>query len=139
MVKIEDRGWRFWLGCKIFPRPLPFRQTAFGINHSNTINERFWQQICWFSFRYNLLRMPTKPNKLPHPTGRKPIVMTTPSKKTVSPSAPEYPEKTTGSDAAASIRKPANDWSEQKRAELFEQGLRMIYGGSGPTTAKVRS
>ena len=54
------------------------------------------------------------------------------------PSAPAYPKKTTGSEAAASIRKQANGWSEQKRAEMFEQGMRMIYGGTGPATAKVR-
>ena len=54
-------------------------------------------------------------------------------------SAPAYPKKTTGSEAAASVRKQANGWSEQKRAELFEQGMQMIYGGSGPTAAKVRS
>jgi len=67
------------------------------------------------------------------------MVMTTPSKKPVSPSAPQYPEKTTGSEAAASVRKQANGWSEEQRAKLFEQGMQMIYGGSGPTTAKVRS
>jgi hypothetical protein len=91
------------------------------------------------SFQYYLLRMPTKTNKLKHPTGLKPIVMTTPNKNPVSPSAPKYPQKTTGSEAAASVRKQANGWSEQKRAELFEQGMRMIYGGSGSATAKVRS
>jgi hypothetical protein len=56
----------------------------------------------------------------------------------VSPNAPKYPEKTTGSEAAASVRKQANNWSEQKRAELLEQGMRMIYGGNGSATAKVR-
>jgi hypothetical protein len=55
------------------------------------------------------------------------------------PSVPAYPKKTIGSEAAASIRKQANGWTEQKRAELFEQGMRMIYGGTGSATFKVRS
>ena len=50
-----------------------------------------------------------------------------------------YPDKTTGSEAAASVRKQANNWSDDKRAKLFEQGMQIIYGGSGPATAKVRS
>lgn len=83
--------------------------------------------------------MPSKPHKLIHPTGQKPMVMTTPSKNPVSSSAPKYPEKTTGTEAAATVRKQANDWSEQQRAELLEQGMRMIYGGNGPATSKVRS
>ena len=65
--------------------------------------------------------------------------MTTPNKIPLSPSAPKYPQKTIGSEAAASVRKQANGWSEEQRAKLFEQGMQMIYGGTGPTTAKVRS
>ena len=65
--------------------------------------------------------------------------MTTPSKNTVPSSGSAYPNKTTGSEAAASVRKQANGWSEQKRAELLEQGIRMIYGDTGPATAKIRS
>jgi hypothetical protein len=49
-----------------------------------------------------------------------------------------YPDKTTGSEAAPSVRKQANDWSEQTRAKLFEQGMQIIYGGSGSAPAKVR-
>jgi hypothetical protein len=55
------------------------------------------------------------------------------------PGVPTYPNKTTGSEAAAAVRKEANDWSEQTRAKLFEDGMRIIYGGSCPSTAKVRS
>jgi hypothetical protein len=65
--------------------------------------------------------------------------MTTPSKNSSSTPATTYPDKTVGSEAAASIRKEANNWSEQTRAKLFEQGMQIIYGGSGSTTAKVRS
>jgi hypothetical protein len=50
-----------------------------------------------------------------------------------------YPDKTTGSEAAASVRKNANDWSEETRAKLFEKGMQIIYGGSGSPSAKVRS
>ena len=64
--------------------------------------------------------------------------MSTANKNQSSRSAPKYPDKTTGSDAAASVRKQANDWSEQKRSELLEQGIRMIYGGNGSAAAKVR-
>lgn len=46
-------------------------------------------------------------------------------------SLPVYPDKTTGSEVAAKIRKGANGWSEQKRAELFERGMQIIYGGPG--------
>jgi hypothetical protein len=65
--------------------------------------------------------------------------MTTPSKILPSTSDKTYPSKTTGSEAAAAIRKEANKWDEKTRAELFEQGMQIIYGGSGPTSAKVRS
>jgi hypothetical protein len=66
--------------------------------------------------------------------------MNKPNKSTQQPSSvPAYPKKTTGSEAAASVRKQANGWSEQKRGEMFDQGMRMIYGGTGPTTAKIRS
>jgi hypothetical protein len=55
------------------------------------------------------------------------------------PSPPSsYPDKTTGSEAAASVRKQANNWSEEKRAKLYEQGMQIIYGGPGPASAKVR-
>jgi len=50
-----------------------------------------------------------------------------------------YPDKTTGSKVAASVRKEANNWSEQTRAKLFEQGMQIIYGGSDNSSAKVRS
>lgn len=65
--------------------------------------------------------------------------MSKPNKSQQKSSVPAYPDKTTGSEAAASVRKQANGWSEEKRAELFEQGMRMIYGGTGPATSKVRS
>ncbi len=65
--------------------------------------------------------------------------MSKPNKTPQQPTAPAYPKKTTGSETAASTRKQANGWSEAKRAELFEQGMRMIYGGTGPATSKVRS
>ena len=50
-----------------------------------------------------------------------------------------YPDKTTGSEAAASVRKQANNWSEETRAKLFEQGMQIIYGGPGPAATKIRS
>jgi hypothetical protein len=49
-----------------------------------------------------------------------------------------YPDKTTGSEVASKVRKEANKWSEEKRAALFDQGMRIIYGGHR-TTEKVRS
>ena len=51
---------------------------------------------------------------------------------------PAYPDKTTGSEAAAQVRKTANQWSEEKRADLFKRGMQIIYGGSG-TQEKVRA
>ena len=49
-----------------------------------------------------------------------------------------YPDKTTGSEAAAKVRSEANKWSEQKRSDLFEKGMQIIYGGHR-TAEKVRS
>jgi hypothetical protein len=49
-----------------------------------------------------------------------------------------YPDRTTGSEVAASVRKGANRWSEDKRSDLFDRGMQVIYGGSG-AKAKVRS
>jgi len=49
-----------------------------------------------------------------------------------------YPDKTTGGEAAAGVRKAANRWSEQQRSELFDQGMRIIYGGTR-AKEKVRS
>jgi len=53
--------------------------------------------------------------------------------------AAAYPDKTTGSEVAAAVRKQANDLTEAQRAELFNQGMQIIYGGSGTAAAKVRS
>jgi hypothetical protein len=64
--------------------------------------------------------------------------MNKPNKIPQAPTAPSYPDKTTGSEAASSVRKQANNWSEETRAKLFEQGMQIIYGGPGPS-AKVRS
>ena len=50
-----------------------------------------------------------------------------------------YPEKTTGSETAAAIRKQVNGWSEGERVALFERGMQIIYGGSGTAAPKVRS
>jgi hypothetical protein len=65
--------------------------------------------------------------------------MTKPNTNQPQSASSSYPNKTTGSEAAASVRKQANDWSEQQRAKLFEQGMQIIYGGSGSSSAKVRS
>jgi len=42
-----------------------------------------------------------------------------------------YPDKTTGTEIAAKVRKNGNRWSESKRAQLFENGMQIIYGGTG--------
>jgi hypothetical protein len=49
-----------------------------------------------------------------------------------------YPDKTTGSEAAASVRKAANRWGDSKRSSLFERGMQIIYGGTA-SKEKVRS
>ena len=73
-----------------------------------------------------------------HINGRKSAVMTKPQNQKSTGVTP-YPNKTTGSEAAASVRKKANNWSEETRAKLFEQGMQIIYGGTGSASAKVRS
>jgi len=45
-----------------------------------------------------------------------------------------YPDKTTGSETAAKARKGANRWTDSKRSQLFETGMQIIYGGTGPKT-----
>jgi hypothetical protein len=77
-------------------------------------------------------------DRLKHINGHHAAVMTKPNKTPQTSPAPSYPDKTTGSDAAASVRKQANNWSEETRAKLFEQGMQIIYGGPGPS-AKIRS
>jgi hypothetical protein len=65
--------------------------------------------------------------------------MTKPNQNSRPSDSAHYPDKTTGSEAVATVRKNANDWSEETRAKLFEKGMQIIYGGSGSTSAKVRS
>lgn len=68
--------------------------------------------------------------------------MSKPKKKQLPPatSLPSaYPEVTTGSQAAESNRRDANKWSEETRENLFQQGMQIIYGGTGPKSAKFRS
>lgn len=84
----------------------------------------------------NLLRMRPKQNKFTRPTGGNPIVMTTPNKNLPPSAASAYPDKTTGSEAAAKVRKAGNQWTEEQRADLFKTGMQIIYGGTG-TKGKV--
>ncbi len=51
---------------------------------------------------------------------------------------PNYPDKTTGSETAATVRRAANHWADQKRSDLFDRGMQIIYGGTA-TKEKVRS
>ena len=64
--------------------------------------------------------------------------MTEPTKQPSQKPIP-YPDKTTGSDVAAQVRKVANNLTETQRAEMFERGMRIIYGGNGNCATKVRS
>ncbi len=41
----------------------------------------------------------------------------------------EYPKETRGSKIARKVRTQANGLSDAKRQELFNAGMRMIYGG----------
>ncbi len=52
--------------------------------------------------------------------------------------ANKYPDQTTGSQTIEETRKDGNHWSAAKRAELFERGMQIIYGGTGSKN-KVRS
>jgi|APCry1669192806_1035432.scaffolds.fasta_scaffold45223_3 hypothetical protein len=65
--------------------------------------------------------------------------MTKPIQNQQPSSTTSYPEKTTGSETAARVRKEANNWSERTRSQLFDEGMQIIYGGNGSGTAKVRS
>lgn len=41
-----------------------------------------------------------------------------------------YPDKTSGSEIAARIRKEANALTDKEREDLFRQGMQIIYGGN---------
>ena len=70
---------------------------------------------------------------------KKTIKMATPQKQVPTTGKNyQYPDNTNGSEIAAKTRKEGNRWSESKRAELFEKGMQIIYGGNGPK-AKVHS
>jgi hypothetical protein len=58
--------------------------------------------------------------------------MTKPNQNPQSSTTPTYPDQTTGSKAAASVRSEGNNWSEAKRESLFKRGMQIIYGGSKP-------
>ena len=66
------------------------------------------------------------------------VTMSENHKTTQAKTPPAYPDKTTGSETASRVRKVANGWSEQKRSELFDRGMQIIYGGSGEKS-KIRS
>lgn len=46
-----------------------------------------------------------------------------------------YPDKTSGSAAAADIRKKANGLTDEERENLFKKGMQIIYGGNGTKEA----
>lgn len=50
----------------------------------------------------------------------------------------DYPEKSSGSEAAARVRSEANNMSEGERSEMFELAKKLIYGGNG-VKEKVRT
>lgn len=84
-----------------------------------------------------MLQMKRRTNNVDRETGKN-RNMSAQSKPSMSGNPRTYPEKTKGSEAASNVRKLGNSWSERKREELFEQGMQIIYGGSG-NKAKVRS
>ena len=86
----------------------------------------------------NLLHMTIKRHKFKKSTGGNPIAMKNPLNKIVAAGASEsYPKSTNGSKLAAEVRKKANGWSDEKRSALFNQGMQIIYGGSGNCSTKV--
>ena len=42
----------------------------------------------------------------------------------------EYPDDTKGTRIAKSVRKETSDLADDKRNDLFKQGMRVIYGGA---------
>lgn len=44
----------------------------------------------------------------------------------------EYPDSTKGSEFAAQIRSEANGLTDVRREDLFDLGMRLIYGGQPP-------
>ena len=49
-----------------------------------------------------------------------------------------YPKTTEGSKIAAKARKHANTWTPEKRNEMFNRGMQVIYGATGDCSTKVR-
>ena len=60
------------------------------------------------------------------------------TKKNIIHATSVYPDKTTGSETASNIRSEANSWPEEKRSQLFDKGMQIIYGGNR-STEKVRT
>ena len=86
----------------------------------------------------NMLQRPPQAHRVQTSTDALSAAMKKRDRKTP-PSVAPYPAETTGSKTAAAVRKHANKWNEETRARLFEQGMQIIYGGSGSATSKVRS
>ncbi len=49
----------------------------------------------------------------------------------------EYPKETIGSKLAAEVRNKCNGLTDSKRAELFNKGMALIYGGSSKQAARA--
>lgn len=49
----------------------------------------------------------------------------------------EYPKETIGSKLAAEARSKCNGLTDSKRAELFNKGMALIYGGSSKQAART--
>jgi hypothetical protein len=82
--------------------------------------------------------MNNKPNKLRQVSDQQSTSMRNQAKPTPGATGePGYPDKTTGSEASAVVRKAANRWGDSKRSSLFERGMQIIYGGTA-SKEKVR-
>lgn len=65
-------------------------------------------------------------------TGRPPMLIVMSKKARARKPSKDYPEKTPGSEAAASLRAKANKMTAAEREEYFRRAMVLIYGGQLP-------
>ena len=81
--------------------------------------------------------MAEKKNKLRKTTGGTPIAMKAHTIHSEASSEITYPKTTEGSKIAAQARKHANTWTPEKRQEMFNRGMQIVYGATGDCSTKV--
>jgi hypothetical protein len=105
--------------------------------HPKTPTKPHLASVLLKSMSTNLLHMAEKKNMLRKSTSGTPIAMKAHIINTESPADITYPKTTEGSKIAAQARKHANTWTPEKRHEMFNRGMQIVYGATGDCSTKV--